>query len=134
MEILSKNARTLIGKLVALERRPYTLNNHYLDSNRAKRLAALKDYRRAHLGTGLQVGTPNSMRPTQVATVLSKLAAIGLPGVSEADLAKLNPTDEFETELDLMAQTSAYWKVAYKVGQHTSLGLTCRESSTIYLE
>ena len=46
---------------------------------------------------------------------LSSLAALGYNGLYEADLKKLRPVDTHETELELMAETRAYYQIAYKV-------------------
>lgn len=43
------------------------------------------------------------------------LAELGFSGVVEADLGKLNPPDEFEAELEVMAEVRAFFQVAYKV-------------------
>ena len=47
--------------------------------------------------------------------VLSLLAELGLQGVKEEDLPKLLGPDKFEEELIVMAEVSAYFRVAYKV-------------------
>jgi hypothetical protein len=43
------------------------------------------------------------------------LAEWGFTGLTIADLGKLNPPDEFETELRIMAEVRGYFQVAYKV-------------------
>ena len=123
VEILVKRTTKMVEKLVEIEHRPYTLNTHYLDSNRAKRLACLKETRLVHTrptsGPEPLSSSSNTIseatRQSHVDSILSNLAAIGQAGIKAEDLAKLNPTDEYEIELELMAQTCAYWKVAYKV-------------------
>ncbi|KAI0363545.1 hypothetical protein BV20DRAFT_1031177 [Pilatotrama ljubarskyi] len=45
---------------------------------------------------------------------LSTLAMLGYKGLTEDDLGKLNKPDEFEEELQLMAEVRAYFQVAYK--------------------
>jgi len=48
-------------------------------------------------------------------TILAMLAERGFTGLTIADLGKLNPPDEFETELRIMAEVRGYFQVAYKV-------------------
>lgn len=60
---------------------------------------------------------PNSAPPDnseKVNSVLAALAGIGYV-VTEEDLGKLNPPDEFETELKVMAEIRGYCQVSYKV-------------------
>lgn len=53
--------------------------------------------------------------PEKVQAALAMLVEIGYSGITEDDLGKLNPADEYETELRVMAQTRGYFQVAYKV-------------------
>ena len=53
--------------------------------------------------------------PEKVQAALAMLVEIGYSGITEDDLGRLNPTDEFETELLVMAQIRGYFQVAYKV-------------------
>jgi hypothetical protein len=48
-------------------------------------------------------------------TLLAMLAERGFTSLTIADLGKLNPPDEFETELRIMAEVRGYFQVAYKV-------------------
>jgi hypothetical protein len=48
------------------------------------------------------------------------LASIGYPGLSAEDLGKLNPPDEYETELRVMAEVRGYFQVSYKVRNDTN--------------
>jgi len=48
-------------------------------------------------------------------TLLAALAERGLVGLTIEDLGKLNPPDEFETELRIMAEVRGYFQVAFKV-------------------
>ncbi|KAI0759256.1 P-loop containing nucleoside triphosphate hydrolase protein [Trametes elegans] len=45
---------------------------------------------------------------------LGALAKLGYAGLTEHDLGKLNAADEYEEELQLMAEVRAYFQVAYK--------------------
>ena len=47
-------------------------------------------------------------------TALAELVKLGYP-VSEDDLGKLNKADEFEEEMEVMAEVRAYFEVSYKV-------------------
>lgn len=47
--------------------------------------------------------------------LLAALAAQGFTGLTIEDLGKLNPPDEFETELLIMAEVRGYFQVAYEV-------------------
>ena len=47
--------------------------------------------------------------------LLAMLAERGFSGLTIADLGKLNPPDEFDTELRVMAEVRGYFQVAYKV-------------------
>lgn len=51
----------------------------------------------------------------KVDEALAALAAIGYTGLTTDDLGKLNPEDEYETELEVMAEVRAYFQVSYKV-------------------
>lgn len=72
------------------------------------------------------------------ADALSALAKLGYVGLTVDDLGKLNPPDEYEEELNVMAEVRAYFQVAYKV--RGALGAAnvvthpsfCSVSSTIY--
>jgi len=47
-------------------------------------------------------------------TALAALAELGYKGLSVEDLGKLNPPDEYETELQVMAEVRGYFQVSYK--------------------
>lgn len=48
-------------------------------------------------------------------SIMALLAQKGYSGLVPKDLGKLNPPDEYETELVAMAQVRGYFQVAYKV-------------------
>lgn len=48
---------------------------------------------------------------------LSALARLGLVGLTPEDLYKLNASEDFEEELQLMAEVRAYFHLAYQVRQ-----------------
>lgn len=58
------------------------------------------------------------------AEALSNLAKLGFDGIVLRDLGRLRPDDEYQRELEVMAEVRAYFKVAYKVNSvATSCGL-----------
>ena len=50
-----------------------------------------------------------------VNAAFAELAKLGLQGLKTEDLAKLRPVDDYEEELIVMAETRAFWQLAYKV-------------------
>lgn len=72
------------------------------------------------------------------ADALSALAKLGYVGLTADDLGKLNPPDEYEEELNVMAEVRAYFQVAYKVRGDSSAvdgamqTASCSVSSTTY--
>ncbi|KII84204.1 hypothetical protein PLICRDRAFT_46578 [Plicaturopsis crispa FD-325 SS-3] len=60
----------------------------------------------------LPVPQPNPVDKLNAA--LAALADLGYSGITAEDLGKLNPPDEYETELEAMAEVRGYFQVAYK--------------------
>ncbi len=58
---------------------------------------------------------PERTRQDEVNEVLAGLSRLGHTGKKEGDLARLNDSDPFEQELIVMAEVSAYFRIAYKV-------------------
>lgn len=54
-------------------------------------------------------------KETKINNALASLAELGYRGLSTTDLGKLNPTDEYETELQVMSEVRGYFQIAYKV-------------------
>jgi hypothetical protein len=54
-------------------------------------------------------------KETTINQALASLAAAGYLGLSKSDLGKLNPTDEYEAELQVMSEVRGYFQIAYKV-------------------
>ncbi|KAL0571649.1 hypothetical protein V5O48_010307 [Marasmius crinis-equi] len=54
------------------------------------------------------------LSPEDLNELLSTLAKFGYTGLTEEDLGKLTPADEYETELQVMAEVRGYFQVAYK--------------------
>lgn len=59
--------------------------------------------------------TSSQAHEQRLSDALAALAALGYHGVTAEDLAKLRPPDEYEEELQVMAEVRAYFQVAYKV-------------------
>lgn len=57
----------------------------------------------------------NAVNSEKINSVLAALAEIGYTGLQEDDLSKLKPADEYETELEVMAEIRGYFQVSYKV-------------------
>ncbi|KAH7912598.1 P-loop containing nucleoside triphosphate hydrolase protein [Hygrophoropsis aurantiaca] len=55
-----------------------------------------------------------SSKADTVNGVLAGLVSLGYTGITEDDLAKLRPSDEYETELRVMAEVRGYFQVSYK--------------------
>jgi hypothetical protein len=67
---------------------------------------------------GLSSASPDPVdREAKIRDLLAQLALAGYTGLKEDDLDRLRPTDEYETELEVMAEARAYWQVAYKVSE-----------------
>ncbi|TFK84004.1 hypothetical protein K466DRAFT_239334 [Polyporus arcularius HHB13444] len=106
LQIHSQRTTDHIKIILALEAAtPFTQNTHYFADKRAKELA---QYKRARPQGPVMLPTKEELK--------SALAALSILGytVKEEDLGKLNPPDQFEEELELMAEVRAYFYVAYK--------------------
>ena len=66
-----------------------------------------------------------------ISAALAALASAGFSGVKEDDLYKLDESNSYEEELIVMAETSAYFHVSYKVSSH--LETYCRKLATHFL-
>ncbi|THG95428.1 hypothetical protein EW026_g6225 [Hermanssonia centrifuga] len=91
--------------MLELENPPFTNNDHYFSSNRDKYLARYKEVR---------APTPALTDIAKVNEALAALAMVGYRGLKQEDLPKLRGTDEYDEELIVMAETSAYFHVSYK--------------------
>ena len=106
VQILADKTVADIVRLVELDARPFTLNESTLNKLRLKFLTHLKNKRAPKL-------VPSTSGSESAA--LAALAALGYTGIVAADLKKLRPVDPFETELEVMAETRAYFQIAYTV-------------------
>ncbi|GAA5967806.1 hypothetical protein JCM11641_005771 [Rhodosporidiobolus odoratus] len=102
-DVLAKifeKAQLRLDDILELEGSPFTLNEPYFASSRDGVLADYKEARQVKLID------PSS---EAVVKVLAALTEAGIVGVEAEDLSKLQKSDDFEEELDAMAQTVAYW-------------------------
>ncbi|KIP02343.1 hypothetical protein PHLGIDRAFT_298819 [Phlebiopsis gigantea 11061_1 CR5-6] len=90
--------------VLELEDPPFTVNDHYFSACRDKYLAQYKAAGKPPLGDADK---------TLVQNALSSLALLGITA-NVNDLAKLHKEDQYEEELIVMAETAAYFRVAYK--------------------
>ncbi|KAJ3486023.1 hypothetical protein NLI96_g4541 [Meripilus lineatus] len=107
IERAREKAKERIKWMLALEYPPFTLNDHYFSSYREKYLTKYRKARR-----------PELFSMDMMKTALAALANVGFSGVKEDDLYKLNEWNSYEQELIVMAETSAYFHVSYKVSSH----------------
>lgn len=125
------SCRSFVDATLEVERMPYTQNTHYLQSSVDKWLAKYKTQRKEEnpspaLAFAMPDFSPNSRKVNgfdksdnakqqYMREALAILARIGYPGLKEEDLGRLHAPDEYETELDVMAEVRGYFQVAYKV-------------------
>ncbi|RPD63557.1 hypothetical protein L227DRAFT_608779 [Lentinus tigrinus ALCF2SS1-6] len=108
LQVHSQQTVAQIKNILTLEAAtPFTQNTHYFADRRDKQLAK---YKRAR-PQGPTVWPAPAVEDVQ--NILAMLVKMGYH-VSEEELGKLNPPDEFEEELELMAEVRAYFYVAYK--------------------
>jgi hypothetical protein len=114
---LAVECQVTIKWLVKLDTIPFTLNDHYFNDVRTKIHAHLRDerYPKAIVPASGATGYNGQTSAQNVASALAALAALGYNGLAEADLKKLRPVDDYETEIEVMAETRAYFQIAFKV-------------------
>ncbi len=77
-------------------------------------------------------GTKPQHDEQAIREALAALAKLGL-NVTAEDLGKLNPPDEYEDELALMAEVRAYFDVSYKVSSiNFGCSMTGRTTQSFY--
>lgn len=115
-------AEERVSWLLALEDRPFTMNNHYLSDYRSKFLAHYKGARESYhqpdvmksiqsfSSSQAQLARQMNYQPTGIAKVIASLAEIGMSGIRADDLAKLFPPDKMEPALEIMADVRAYFQ------------------------
>ena len=92
-------------------RTPIHSDEHYLNDLRIRILAGLREMRQP----GEKVDMDSKANREIVNAAFAELAKLGLQGLKTEDLAKLRPVDDYEEELIVMAETRAFWQLAYKV-------------------
>lgn len=113
LQIHAQKAKDHIKIILALEAAtPFTQNRHDFAEKRDKQLA---QYKAARPQGPVMLPTKEEMK-----SALAALTKMGYT-VKEEDLAKLNPPDEYQEELELMAEVRAYFYVAYKVSGNRPL-------------
>ena len=118
-----EHAEERVSWLLALEDRPFTMNNHYLSDYRNKFLAHYRSARESYqqpdlmrtiqsfsISQARQLNFGMQVQPTGVAKVIASLAEMGMSGVKAEDLAKLLPPDKMEPALEIMADVRAYFQ------------------------
>lgn len=124
------SCRSFVDATLEVERMPYTQNTHYLQSCVDKWLAKYKTQRKEeHTSPALAFIpdlTPRKIngfdksdnaKQQYMREALAMLARIGYSGLKEEDLGRLNAPDEYQAELDVMAEVRGYFQVAYKVSK-----------------
>lgn len=114
VEKLYSSTRQRIEWLSRLNETPFTQNTHYLSATREKVLAHYHAIRRNW--------KPESRPTFKLNALLENLASVGLPSAMEA-LPRLFSDDKFLEELIVMAETRAYFQIAYKVGISSLLAM-----------
>lgn len=108
-----------ISWLLAVEKRPYTLNTHYYSDYKEKFLSFYRGARETgtngELVRNLQSHNPlvkDAATPFQagMAQILSGLPQVGIAGTQAVDLAKLLAVDPLEPALAIMAGVRGYFQ------------------------
>jgi len=99
------------------------MDGNHLNDSRGKILALLRD-KRYPKPTESELND----REEHIRAALAELGMIGYSGLNKDDLTKLRPTDDYETELNVMAETQAYLQVAYKVSLLKYVDLTIKRT------
>ncbi|KAM5536973.1 hypothetical protein V8D89_009302 [Ganoderma adspersum] len=111
MEQLQTHASHAVSHIVTIllleKASPFTQNTHYLSE---KRDAHLAQYKQARSGVEKSISQGHGEIVNDALSMLTKLGYT----VKVEDLGKLHPPDEYEQELELMAEVRAYFQVAYK--------------------
>ncbi|GAA5887910.1 hypothetical protein JCM6882_000799 [Rhodosporidiobolus microsporus] len=105
-------ATTRLEQLSQLQDVPTTLNDHYFKESVTSALSSLKAAKKPKppaLDSVVQKSHDSKLN--QAVALLNET---DYPGLKKEELPRLNGPDEWEEELAVMAETTAYWKVAYK--------------------
>lgn len=132
IEKLSETVKSQVVNLVAMDKRPFTLNRTAYIQLAQIHLSELRRQRSADPActcTGAvstpqwtfpadqstQAEHPESTWTRHVNTVIASLAQLGYKGITENDFSSLLPKDDWEDELRLCANAEAYWSLSLKV-------------------
>ncbi|KZT22318.1 hypothetical protein NEOLEDRAFT_1171464 [Neolentinus lepideus HHB14362 ss-1] len=127
---LAERTKERIRWLLQLEQEPFTLNSHYYQDYKDKFRAYYKRCRQisenktllskleeteseAALASSDAVPL-DAHNPSDLIQALSSLSLLGFVGVKAEDLPKLLPSDPYAPAVEIMAETRAYFQVAYK--------------------
>ncbi|KZT65430.1 hypothetical protein DAEQUDRAFT_676924 [Daedalea quercina L-15889] len=107
--------------LLALEERPRTLNDHYFCDYREKFLAWYRGHRSQYHNIPLvqklkkhSSSTGSSDFDENVRAIMAAFSALDIHDIAPTDLAKVLPSDPYDTAIRIMASVRAYFQVAYK--------------------
>lgn len=110
LELIQKHletSRAFVDAMLEVERMPFTQNTHYLQSQEDEWRAKYKNERLPDADSDVDEDDINE--------ALSILARVGHAGLKEEDLGRLHAADEYQTEMDVMAEVRGYFQVSYKV-------------------
>ena len=80
---------------------------------KTKILVQLRDIRER--ATKQSSSVPLAEAAARIDAAIASLAACGITGIGKEDLKKLTPQDQYDRELDVMAEVRAYYLIAYRV-------------------
>ncbi|TFY83071.1 hypothetical protein EWM64_g941 [Hericium alpestre] len=116
-DLVKKHAdacQTIIKTMLESEHTPFTQNEHYLHTCEEKWLSIQGCSCCCVQASIIPEAESASFSIQEQNELLAHLMQFGHQVQSLADLAKLSPPDEFETEMMVMAQVRSYFQVAYK--------------------
>lgn len=118
IESLAESTQAQIRWFTRLEDTPFSINVHYLRSSKDNFMTKLRRKRQELLEPETICDDPNKLQDA-----VAVLAAAGFTGLSPTDLEQLRSRDGAQEALEVMAETAAYIKVAYKVSIDTPIVL-----------
>ncbi|TRM70037.1 P-loop containing nucleoside triphosphate hydrolase protein [Schizophyllum amplum] len=110
-------ARLQITWFVEAEQDPSTLNTHYLSDYRAKEAGEHGDIMeriRNYVPVATASAPGEEAQISGISKILEGFAELGMFGIKPEDFPKLLPADQMTPALEIMADVSAYFHVAYK--------------------
>ncbi|VDB92372.1 unnamed protein product [Peniophora sp. CBMAI 1063] len=103
---LCLDAWAFVAAILEAERTPATQNEHYFKSSQDVWMSRYRARR------GLR--SNNALDPEKAQQALAQLVGLGFHGLTVEDLQRLNPPDEYEREMVVMAYVRGYFKVSFK--------------------